>query len=203
MTTVVEPQPDSIYPPRTYSMDEHLRCLVRKEILVLIPIYCLGLIPATTLGALLIMKLERRLGLPSLADWLPFWFRVAFFATCLVVGALIVAWCYTWLVLEGGGGPVPPFSARTRYFVTTGPYAYMRHPSLWGKLIGVIGLGVFLGSYVFLTVMIPLLLYWSLVSNTKRQDDGMLKLFGEPYRRYRDATPRMVPRAVAVLLGFA
>lgn len=193
MQTTLEPPRAAIYPPRTYGLLAHVRCLFRKEILVLIPIYCLGLIPATTLGATLIVRLERWLGIPSLADSLPHALRLRIFIACLAIGAAIVSWSYTWLVLEGGGGPVPPFSASTRYLVTSGPYRYMRHPSLWGKLIGVIGLGIYLGSLTFLTVLVPLLLYWSLTSNTRRQDEFMEKVFGDAYRAYRAVTPRMVP----------
>lgn len=201
MQTVAGREEKSIYPPRTYSLGEHARCLLRREIVVLVPIYCLGLIPATTLGALLIVRLERWLGLPSLTDALSHELRLAIFVGCLLLGAAIVSWSYTWLVLEGGGGPVPPFSARTRYLVITGPYRYVRHPSLWGKLIGVLGLGVYIGSVIFLTIVVPLLLYWSLTWNTRRQDDAMEKAFGEHYRAYRDATPRLVPQAFSRLLG--
>lgn len=189
-----------IHPPRVYSLGEHVRCLVRPEILVLIPIYCLGLIPATATAAWFIASLERDVGLPSLADWLPHETRLALFAAALLMGAVIVSWSYTYLVLEGGGGPVPPFSARTRYLVTNGPYRYMRHPSIWGKLVGVIGLGIYVGSITFLTVIIPLLLYWSLSANMRGQDAAMERVFGDAYRAYRAVTPRMVPRVVSVLL---
>lgn len=192
----------SVYAPKTYGLLAHLRCLARREILVLIPIYCLGLIPATALGAVMIARFERSIGLPSLADCLSYETRLHFFLACLAIGGAIVGFTYTWLVLEGGGGPVPPFSVGTRYLVTSGPYAFMRHPSLWGKLIGVIGLGVYVGSILFLTVAVPLLLYWSLTSNTRRQDDGLEERFGDAYRAYRDTTPRMVPRAVSAWLGF-
>lgn len=179
-----------------YGPRARLCCLLRPQILVLVPIYCLGLIPATTLGALLVARLDRWLGVPSLVTVLSHHARCTLFAICLAVGAAIVSWTYTYLVLEGGGGPVPPFSSRTRFLVTSGPYAYVRHPSLWGKLIGVVGLGLYVGSLTFLTVVIPLLLYWSLAWNTRRQDDSLARLFGQAYIAYRDATPRMLPRAV-------
>jgi protein-S-isoprenylcysteine O-methyltransferase Ste14 len=198
MTAVEERS--SIRPPRTFNLVEHARCLLRREILVLIPIYCLGLIPATALGALLIVRLERWLGVPSLRDVLSDQTRLALFLACLTLGAAIVSWSYTYLVLEGGGGPVPPFSASTRYLVTNGPYRHVRHPSLWGKLIGVVGLGLYLGSVTFLTVVVPLLLYWSLTWNTRRQDEGMERSFGDAYRAYRAVTPRMVPIFVQRLL---
>lgn len=189
-----------IYNPRAFTLGEHVRCLARPEILVIIPIYCLGLIPPTALAAWLVASLERRLGLPSLADWLGHDTRLAILVGSIVVGGLIVSWSYTWLVLEGGGGPVPPFSSRTCYLVTCGPYRYIRHPSIWGKLIGVTGLGVYMGSVTFLTIVIPTLLYWSLTTNMRRQDAAMDRMFGDPYRAYRAVTPRMLPRAVSALL---
>lgn len=190
---------ESIHPPRTFGFLEHVRCLGRREILVIVPIYCFGLIPPTALTAYGLLALERRLGLPTLADLLPLGFRQAFFVVCLAVGGAIVTWSYTYLVLEGGGGPVPPFSSQTRYLVTNGPYRVVRHPSIWGKLIGVLGLGVFVGSATFLTIMIPLALLWSLSSNMRRQDEAMERAFGDAYRAYRALTPRLVPRALSTL----
>lgn len=188
------------FPPRSYTLSEHVRCLFRREILVLIPIYCLGLMPATAIVAWLVASIERELGLPSLADSIPHGVRLSVFVWALCVGGAIVSWSYTWLVLEGGGGPVPPFSARTRHLVTSGPYRYMRHPSIWGKLVGVVGLGIYVGSITFLTVLVPLALRWSLTSNMRKQDEAMERLFGDAYRAYRAVTPRMVPHGVSVAI---
>jgi protein-S-isoprenylcysteine O-methyltransferase Ste14 len=179
---------------RCYSAGDHLRAMFRPEILLLVPIYCLGLIPATVLLAWLGIQADHALGLTSLAHWVPFSVRLGILLACLAVGGAWVGWVYTWLVLEGEGGPVPPFSSCTRRLVLEGPYAHMRHPSVWGKLLGVLGLGVFAGSPVFLFLEIPLLVVSSVSFTLRRQDVHMISVFGEEYLRYRDRTPRLIPK---------
>lgn len=177
-----------------FTFGQRVRTLFTPPILVLFPIYGLGLIPFASLLAWLSTRLDQTLGIPSLGRYLPYDLRQAVFVGCLLLGGIIVGWSYTYLVLEGRGGPVPPFSANTCRLVTNGPYAYMRHPSIWGKLIGVVGLGVFFGSFTFILATIPLLLFWSLRFNMDKQDADMRALFGAPYIEYAERTPRLIPR---------
>jgi protein-S-isoprenylcysteine O-methyltransferase Ste14 len=170
----------------TYTAADRVRALLSRQILAMVPVYLFGLIPLASLMAYGATFVDRWLGLPSLAVWLPFAARAWFFALTLIVGGAIVTWSYTYLVLEGGGGPVPPFSEQTRHLVTNGPYAWVRHPSIWGKLLGVVGLGVFVGSPTFLGVVVPALLAWSLGVN-------MPAAYGDAYRAYRDRTPALLP----------
>lgn len=182
---------NTAWKPGPFSAADRWRCLLRLEMLVLLPIYLLGLIPGATLLALLARRIDDLAGLPPI---LPFPWNLVVFGVCLLVGGSIVAWSYTYLILEGEGGPVPPFSMHTRHLVTEGPYRLVRHPSIIGKLIGVIGLAVAVGSWVFLLVGIPLLVGWSLYWNRRGQDEYLLRTYGEEYRRYRDSTPLVVPR---------
>lgn len=177
-----------------FTLVDRLRAAVSPPILVLLPIYCLGLIPGACLMAWIGTRVDRWLGIPSLGEWLPLAARLEIFVLCILLGGGILVWSYTYLVLEGGGGPVPPFSANTRRLVTSGPYAYVRHPSIWGKIIGVVGLGVLFGSPTFLAIIIPLLLTWSLGSNMRNQDAEMEAAFGDEFRAWRNRTPRLVPR---------
>lgn len=162
---------------------------------MLLPIYLLGLIPFAGLLAWLGRRLDRAAGLPPLLE--PPGSLVAG-GMLMVGGALVVAWSYSYLILEGGGGPVPPFSARTRRLVTTGPYALVRHPSIWGKLAGVVGLGLAFGSWTFTFGMVPLLLGWSLLWNRFRQERDLARCFGERYLTYRRRTPMLIPRPEAL-----
>ena len=177
-----------------YTTRDHLKAMLRLEVLVLVPIYCLGLIPFTVLLAWLSRRMDCLLGLPSLAQWLPHSTRLAILLVCLAIGGLWIAWVYTFLVLEGGGGPVPPFSSRSSTLVMCGPYALARHPSVWGKLLGVVGLGVYVASPFFLFVMIPLLCTFSFTYTLRAQDRDMVKFFGAEYLRYRERTPFILPR---------
>jgi protein-S-isoprenylcysteine O-methyltransferase Ste14 len=69
----------------------------------------------------------------------------------------------------------------------------VRHPSIWGKLLGVVGLGIFVGSITFLMIVIPALLTWSLQINMPAQDRVMEAAYGDAYREYRARTPALLP----------
>lgn len=106
----------------------------------------------------------------------------------------LLFWSYTFLILEGEGGPVPPFSAKTRRLVRTGPYRVVRHPSILAKLLGVTGLGLVFNSWSFLAGILPVLLAWSLAWNGSRQDGDLIRVFGQEYLDYRQQTPMLFPR---------
>ncbi len=100
----------------------------------------------------------------------------------LVAGCLWRVWC---LMFIGG--------TKDGVLTTTGPYSVVRNPLYVGSFLGVIGFG--------LAVRLPLLpvallvmfaaLYPAVVANEERR---LEELFGEVYQRYRDATPRWLPR---------
>lgn len=182
---------DPSYRPGPFTASDRLRCLLRLELLVLAPIYGLALIPFASLLAWLGTGLDRRAGLPPMLPE-PWNFLAA--AAFLAVGGALLVWSYTFLILEGEGGPVPPFSAKTRRLVTTGPYAVVRHPSILAKLLGVMGLGLAFNSWSFTCGIIPMLLCWSVLWNQERQDKDLVRVFGEEYLEYRRRTPMLFPR---------
>lgn len=171
---------------------DRARTLFRVEMLAIVPIYLFFLIPVASLLAWAGRQVDKRLfHLPDLVPW-PW--NLAVFVACVLVGGAFLIWCYSYLILEGEGGPVPPFSRKTKRLVTIGPYAYVRHPSILAKLVGVVGLGVLFNSVTFLFVIVPLLLAGSLVNNHIFQEKPMEKFFGEEYLRYRAETPSLVPK---------
>lgn len=182
---------DPTWRPGPFTVGDRLRCLLRLELLVLAPIYGLALIPFATLLAWLGRGLDRRVGLPPL---LPEPWNYAAAALLLATGGALLAWSYTYLILEGEGGPVPPFSAKTRRLVTTGPYAVVRHPSILAKLMGVVGLGLAFNSWTFTCGIVPMLLAWSVLWNQNRQDKDLVKVFGDEYVDYCRRTPMLFPR---------
>jgi protein-S-isoprenylcysteine O-methyltransferase Ste14/ribosomal protein S18 acetylase RimI-like enzyme len=183
------PAPD--WRPGPFTTADRLRCALRPEILVILPIYGLVLIPFASTLAWTACLLDRRLGLPEV---LPFPWNLLAAGILLAVGGGLLFWSYTFLVLEGEGGPVPPFSAKTRRLVRTGPYRIVRHPSILAKLLGVLGLGIGFNSWSFLCGVVPLLLAWSLVWNGSRQDRDLIRVFGKEYLDYRNDTPMLFPR---------
>jgi protein-S-isoprenylcysteine O-methyltransferase Ste14 len=111
-----------------------------------------------------------------------------------VVGLTIVWWCYSYLVIVGGGGPAPLVAKGAVRVVIGGPYALNRHPSVWGKALGVIGLGFLLRSPLFTFVLIPLALTVSLVEKKYFMEQRDLRHFGPKYAEYIRRVPFFVPR---------
>ncbi len=183
--------PDLNYVPGPFTWRDRLRCAFRYELMVVAPIYTLGLIPFASYLAYWGTRLDDKLNLPAV---IPHPWNFLAMAIMLLVGGLLLVYSYSYLILEGEGGPVPPYSAKTRRLVTTGPYTYVRHPSIIAKLIGVIGLGFGFNSWSFLCCIIPLLMCWSIFWNRSRQDADLVKVFGEEYLRYRRDTPMLIPR---------
>lgn len=184
-------QPNPNYVPGPFTLQDRLRCMFRFELMVVAPIYSLGLIPFASYLAYLGTRLDAKLNLPLI---FPSPWNFLAMAVMLLLGGLLLVTSYSYLILEGEGGPVPPYSAKTRRLVTTGPYTYIRHPSIIAKLIGVIGLAFAFNSWCFLCLIIPLLMVWSYFWNSRRQDGDLVKVFGEEYLRYRRDVPMLIPR---------
>ncbi len=183
--------PDPNYMPGPFSFKDRLRCALRFEQLVVLPIYCLALIPFASFLAYQGQRMDQYFGIPKI---MPEPWNYLLMAIMIIFAGIFLVYSYSFLILEGEGGPVPPFSAKTRRLVTTGPYAYVRHPSIDAKLLGVIGLGIGFNSWSFLLVIIPLLLCWSIFWNKSRQEADVINVFGEDYLRYMRETPMLFPR---------
>jgi protein-S-isoprenylcysteine O-methyltransferase Ste14 len=69
-----------------------------------------------------------------------------------------------------GEGSPSPTAGRTEKLVTSGIYAYSRNPSLFGKLLGFIAVGLALNSITFCFILTPLLLTGSLLEKIWRQE---------------------------------
>ncbi len=122
----------------------------------------------------------------------PFNFILFVFFTS--AGLLIVGWCYSYLVIVGGGGPAPLVADQCPRLVMDGPYALSRHPSVLGKLLGVVGLAFLVRSPFFLLVIIPLLVAGSLLEKRYFMERRELNNWDEEYRSYIRRVPFFVPR---------
>ena len=172
-----------------------LAALFTPQILLMVAkVYVPVLFPLTFLIALLGIALDRwlvaHLGLPP--------FLVPHPWNLVVGGALFVAGFAIWivayaaLVFEGKGSPAP-VAGRTQQLVTTGIYGLCRYPSVHGKFLGVIGLGVALDSWTFTFALCPLLLVGSLVEKAWRQEPQNEAVFGEAWVEYRRRVPFFIP----------
>lgn len=180
---------------QAHTLKDRLRVLLRKEMWILVPIYCFGLIPLATFIAYLGTLLDRRLGIPP---FLPVPLNYALFAVLIFLGMVIIWWSYSFLILEGEGDPTGILK-NCRRLVKEGPYSFVRHPSVIGKLLGVIGLGCLFRSFCFTFIFVPLLLGWSWYYNYFIQERRCVKFYGEEYLRYRAEVPMLVPRKERII----
>jgi len=184
---------------RVLSFTEILTVLRYRGIYMNLLAYFVVLIPLILLLNAAARRLDERLGLPPLFDAAV---GMPLFIILTCCGLALVWWSYAYLCLLGEGSPSPHLGG-TRRLVREGPYSAVRHPSVLGKLLGVLGVGCLFASPSFLLGMVPLLLLYSLVYNRFFQEAGCVKRFGGEYLAYRTAVPFIVPSPgkVRALLG--
>jgi protein-S-isoprenylcysteine O-methyltransferase Ste14 len=76
--------------------------------------------------------------------------------------------------------------------ISTGPYAYVRHPSYTGLLLIVAGTGLAVGNWLGLVACLLLPLP-ALVFRIAVEERELVRVLGEPYRSYQSQTRRLVP----------
>ena len=76
--------------------------------------------------------------------------------------------------------------------VTTGPYAYVRHPQYSGLFLVMIGMLIQWPTII--TALMFLVLLYVYYHLSRREEEEMIKTFGDGYRRYREKTPMFVPK---------
>jgi protein-S-isoprenylcysteine O-methyltransferase Ste14 len=175
---------------------DRFKCLFRKEFYSIIPNYLFLLIPAACSMAYLCKTFLD----PFISGFLPFWrfpiptpYNLVIFALILAASGLGLLLTYSYLILEGEGGPCPPFTSKTKRLVKNGPYRVVRHPSIYFKLAGVIGLGMAFESLSFIFIVVPVLLAVSLFMNFEYQEKPLKEKFGMEYEEYKKSTPALIP----------
>jgi len=76
--------------------------------------------------------------------------------------------------------------------VETGPYRYIRHPSYTGALITLVGIGLALGNWASLVILLTSMgaAYTYRISV---EESALVAALGEPYKDYMRRTRRLVP----------
>ncbi len=154
-------------------------------------IHAFVMFPAAMVMCWLATRVDARLG------WAPFLTpasALAIGAACVVVGVTWIWYVYGYLYLSGAGSPGTHVDGGPTTLVDTGPYTVVRHPSVLGKLLAVVGLGVAWRSGVFLAGFLPVLLVYSVVTNRYLQERFCDQRFGLRYAAYREVVPMLVPR---------
>ena len=95
-----------------------------------------------------------------------------------------------WATLYIGG-------RKEKELVTTGPYSLCRNPLYHGSLCGALSMALFLGSYTLLVAVILVAAAYSRLV-MPFEERRLEEVFGEAYRRYCAATPRLLPRTLKV-----
>lgn len=167
-----------------------LALLKHPEMLKIVPIYCLGLIPLAVFLAWLGRLADHALGWPAFP---PSPYNYICFGLGIGLGLIILISSYTCLIDVGDTAPASP-SDQTRGLVKVGPYSWVRHPSIVGKLAGVMGLGCLMQSPFFMLIIIPLLLTYSLITNRIWQEIPLERRFGDEYLQYKKEVPMIVPK---------
>lgn len=172
-------------------MSPILRVLLSRPILLMVAkVYVPVLFPLTFLIAVAARLLDEKLGYA--AGFLPVPVNLAVAALALVLGLLVVGVSYAELVVRGEGSPSPT-AGRTIKLVRTGIYGWCRNPSVHGKLLGVLSVGLALNSVSFCFVLVPLLLTGSLIEKVWRQEPQLVEIFGADYEQYRREVPLFIP----------
>jgi len=76
--------------------------------------------------------------------------------------------------------------------VEVGPYRYVRHPSYSGALMILVGLGLTLGNWAGLLVLV-VCVGIAYAYRISVEESALAAALGEPYRQYMCRTRRLVP----------
>lgn len=76
--------------------------------------------------------------------------------------------------------------------VTTGVYSYLRHPQYFGGVLAHIGITFLLSSY-FSLLITPLIIFLNILLSRKEENE-LVKEFGDEYRNYKKKVPMFIPR---------
>ena len=83
-------------------------------------------------------------------------------------------------------------TSRDQPIVTTGPYRYVRHPGYTGGTVSRFGLGLALGNWLSLVVvvLVPLI---GTIYRIRVEEAALLESLGDDYQAYADAHKRLIP----------
>jgi len=120
------------------------------------------------------------IGLPSIID--NYFIRLAILILSIVITNIIVIWSLKSL---------PP-KFRGEYLVTTGAFAYFRHP-LYGAFLSFFnfGLAIYLNNYIFIIWAVLLFPIWHW--NIRYEENLMIEKFGDEYVNYSKRVSRFFP----------
>jgi protein-S-isoprenylcysteine O-methyltransferase Ste14 len=115
----------------------------------------------------------------------------------LILGELIRIWA-----VSHAGKCTRSRHLKAPVLVTTGPYAFVRHPIYIGNFL--IGLGMVLLSEALVFIPVFLLLFVCLYDAIVSEEEKFLsQKFGAEFERYRSRVPKYFPLSTRSLTGFS
>jgi protein-S-isoprenylcysteine O-methyltransferase Ste14 len=124
----------------------------------------------------------------------PVWFKdplsiPQIFSWILLMLSVFYAF-FAFFLFQQHGKPGRNFENTTK-LVTSGLYRYIRHP-MYGSLL-LLGLGMFLKSFTWLSLILILIISVALFITCKVEEKEMLKKFGDEYQAYTGKTKMFIP----------
>ncbi len=175
---------------RRITIKDMWQVLFKREFYLDMAVFVFVCVPITLAILFCSIRLDKHFGIQPFIS-IPY--NIIFFLLFSVSGTVIIWRAYTYLVIIGEGGPCPQLGG-TKKIVTSGPYSLVRHPSVIGKLLGIIGLACLSNSVFFTFVVIPLLFTGSALYNKFVQEKGCTDRFGKEYIEYRKTVPMFIPK---------
>ncbi|MCE5198485.1 MAG: methyltransferase [Armatimonadota bacterium] len=117
-------------------------------------------------------------------------------AAAFLIGVFWISWAYSYLLFVGEGMSQDELGTGlepTHILITTGPYAYVRHPAAIGLLFLLLGVALLQRSISGL-VLLPVIAVGMLPYHMIFEENALLKRFGAEYETYREHVPFMIPR---------
>jgi protein-S-isoprenylcysteine O-methyltransferase Ste14 len=109
----------------------------------------------------------------------------------IVVGGLLILWCYWTFIFLGKGIPWPFDSPKQ--LVISGPYRYVRNPMEGGHLLALFGEMLSFES----SGLIPYMALSFLLLHMRQifvEEPALRRRFGHSYEEYQKSVPRWIPR---------
>jgi protein-S-isoprenylcysteine O-methyltransferase Ste14 len=98
------------------------------------------------------------------------------------ISTLLVVWAAMTMAIKGDGTPAP--IDRTRELVTSGPYAYLRHPFVAGVTGQIVALGIAFGSIPVIAYAALCFVVWY-YGVRPGEERALEERFGDRFRAYR------------------
>jgi protein-S-isoprenylcysteine O-methyltransferase Ste14 len=77
-------------------------------------------------------------------------------------------------------------------FVTSGPFAYARHPVYFSMILELLGIGLILNAWIALVVVFAIFTP-TMIARVRIEERALVEKFGEAYTHYMRSTPAIVP----------